>query len=105
MPSDMEPLARLVEATADFLSEHGELHWSIWLSQDAARMRAHDAYGLHHLLNAFGGMGSINDLLLHPLNGHAVPEAAIDRVNQQLRAMLTEVYELARALSKDHFGA
>jgi hypothetical protein len=98
---EVERLARLVEATVNFLTTYGETHWSAWLARDAARIRARDYNGLKHLLSAFGGMGSITDLLLHPANGHKISEAEIDHVNDRLRSMLNEVHELALRLSKE----
>lgn len=36
-------------------------HWAGWLERDRARIAAGDLAGLDHLMQAFGGMGSIND--------------------------------------------
>ena len=101
MNSEVERLASLVETTANFLSTVGEARWSTRLSGDAARIRARDYYGLHHLLSAFGGMGSISDLLLHPANGHDIRESEVEHVNGELRSLLNEVYELALKLSDE----
>jgi hypothetical protein len=51
------------------------VHWAERLAGDLRTIRAGDAYGLDHLLQAFGGMGSINDLVIHPVNGHRVDES------------------------------
>jgi hypothetical protein len=37
-----------------------------WLARDAAFIRAGDDDGLAHFPSAFGGMGSLNDVLLRP---------------------------------------
>jgi Domain of unknown function (DUF6966) len=37
-------------------------HWATWLQDDYDRVAAGDMSGLAHVQQAFGGMGSINDL-------------------------------------------
>jgi len=96
MHPEVERLAILVEAASSFLHVYGEEPWSAWLSKDAAWIRNLDLYGLQHLLGAFGGMGSLSDLLLHPVNGHRIPETEVDRVNEALRSRLSQVYDLAQ---------
>jgi hypothetical protein len=105
MHPEVERLAILVEALSSFLRKYGEEHWSAWLSKDASRIRNLDLYGLQHLLGAFGGMGSISDLLLHPANGHKVSETEVDHVNEALRSMLSEVYRLAHTLYQEELSA
>jgi hypothetical protein len=105
MHPEVERLALLAEAAASFLRNYGEEHWSAWLSKDAWRIRNLDRYGLQHLLGAFGGMGSIGDLLLHPANGYTVSETDVDRVNEALRAMLSQVYDLAQKLYREELAA
>jgi hypothetical protein len=105
MPPEVERLAIFVDAVSSLLHTYGEEHWSAWLSQDASRMHNFDRYGLQPLLYAFGGMGSINDLLLHPANGHKAPETDVDRVNEELRSLLSQVYDLARKLYRAELAA
>jgi hypothetical protein len=105
MHPEVERLAILVEAASSFLHTYGEEHWSAWLSKDASRIHNLELYGLQHLLGAFGGMGSISDLLLHPANGHKVPETEVDRVNEELRSMLCQVYDLAQKLYREELAA
>jgi len=65
--ADPEALADAMDALATFLkrlSRPGDplTIWVNWVSKDATRVRAGDYYGVEHFLQAFGGMGSINDL-------------------------------------------
>jgi hypothetical protein len=53
-------LAALTEVI-DLLRVGGDDHWADWLERDRARVAHGDAYGLIHIKQAFGGMGSIND--------------------------------------------
>ena len=60
-------------------------HWAKWLESDATRIRAGDPNGLSHLLSAYGGMGSINDI--------GGPK--------RLSKLLSAIYTDAAALTRD----
>src|SRR4051812_41032599 len=51
-----------------------ENFWADWLEKDADRIKNGDREGVDHLLSAFGGMGSFNDLIISPANGHKVKD-------------------------------
>jgi hypothetical protein len=55
-----------VRELAGFLREHGEEWWADALDQDADLIASGDDTGVAHLLKRFGGMGSLNDLILKP---------------------------------------
>lgn len=101
MDPDVARLAELIEAAEALLSSHGESHWSHWLAKDARLIRHLDLQGVEHFLSAFGGMGSINDLVLHPMNGHRIAEHEVDKANTLFRDLLYEAHELARQLYGD----
>jgi hypothetical protein len=46
----------------EWLEAVGESHWARWLDSARQQIVAHDGNGLTHLLRAYGGMGSLNDL-------------------------------------------
>ena len=60
-------------------------YWADWVTESVRRLRSSDFSGITHLLNAYGGMGSINDLL--------TPEP----VDQ----LLTLAYDLAKEIEND----
>lgn len=64
-------------------------------------MSTHDAHGLRRLLGGYGGMGGFNDLVIHPLNGHAVREADVGRVNTLLDTLRSALHADATALLSD----
>ncbi len=45
-------------------------------------------------------MGSFNDLMLHPINGHSVKENDISQMNKKLSIQRNKIYDLAVALNK-----
>lgn len=95
---EIKALAEVLERAQALLTKHGEKHWAFWLEQDARRIRNLDLYGVEHLLSAFGGMGSINDLVLHPLNGHLIQESETDEANTKLANLLDKANRLAKKL-------
>ncbi len=68
----LQELCQSIESLVLLLGSAGETHWNNWLQTDLRRLRSGDTYALQHLLQAFGGMGSLNDLVIHPLNGHVL---------------------------------
>lgn len=94
-------LAELVE----LLERYGEARWADWLAADLRAIRKGDACGLDHLLQAFGGMGSINDLVIHPVNGHRIDAVEIDTVNRRLDALREQIWIEGNALRHGERGA
>jgi len=91
-------LHKLLEEAAVLMRSVEENHWASWLEKDAACIRASDFYGIEHFCAAFGGMGSITDLVIHPMNHHRVAESGINQVNEQLKSLLGQAYKLAHEL-------
>ncbi len=60
VPGSEQLVGALAEAET-LLREQRDCHWADWLARDRLRLAQGDAYGLHHITQAFGGMGSIND--------------------------------------------
>jgi hypothetical protein len=85
---------------AGFLRSFGENGWADWVDQDVARIRAGDRYGVDHLLTAFGGMGSLSDLLIHPVNGYDVQMEDVPSANNQLTYLRERTAETARAIQR-----
>lgn len=94
----VETLTTALTDTVALLESVGERHWSAWLRSDLVRVELRDVYGLRHLVGAFGGMGSLNDLLVCRANGHAVERADEPAVNERLATLLATVHRSAHAL-------
>ncbi|TWH98876.1 hypothetical protein IP90_03274 [Luteimonas cucumeris] len=101
---DIVDLANRIDAAATLLRSFGEQPWSSWLAKDAATIRNLNLRGVEHFLGAFGGMGSINDLVICPVNGHKITEQQVDAANNELRSMLSEAAVLARKLYAEESG-
>lgn len=91
-------VAALEEATT-LLRAYGVEGWAAWLEDDRRRIAEGDHDGLDHLLSAFGGMGSLNDVELHwwrddPSDGDLDDDAHDNRLNE----LRTRIYTDAVAL-------
>lgn len=99
-----ERYRRLVSNVAearDLLTRVGEGHWASWMQAVHADLMARDAHGLTRLLRAYGGMGSFNDVVIHPVNGNAVGHDECDLINQSLASLRTAMHADAQALLHD----
>jgi len=102
MGSDLEQktqqLIGILGQIEHLLVFYGEQHWSTWINQDITAIKKHDAHGIGHLLSAYGGMGSFNDLWLCAANGHRIDEMEVSRVNDMLSALRSAAYTLAKEI-------
>jgi hypothetical protein len=105
MHPEIEDLSKTIQEAADFLFSVGEQHWGNWLAKDAALIRNSDFRGVEHVLNAFGGMGSINDLIIHPVNGHSVSEDQVSTANEKLEVLLSSVAIKSKKLYNEEVDA
>jgi hypothetical protein len=99
MDDKTQQLAGILDEIATTLESYGDKHWAGWISGDADRIRSGDLTGVTHFLEAFGGMGSINDFYVSPKNGHQINETEVKSVNARLSSSLSKAWALARLLS------
>ncbi|MBJ2330213.1 DUF6966 domain-containing protein [Dickeya solani] len=95
---DVEALSQDLPVLIDFLLSVGEKHWAHWFKKNAELIRGSDFRGIEGILSSFGGMGSINDLVIHPMNGHTITEEQIQTANVTLESLLNSVAEKAQKL-------
>jgi hypothetical protein len=82
-------LDRLDEAIT-LLRGVGETQFSEWLAKDRPRIASRKTSALHHLMSAFGGAGSINDILFDD-----------DRLNRRFGKLRTEIWQHAQAMLRE----
>ncbi|CAL8975390.1 hypothetical protein CELL_02037 [Cellulomonas sp. T2.31MG-18] len=93
----MESMTALIEV----LRLHDEPFWAKWMSDDMRAVDRGDARALDHILAAYGGMGSVNDLILDRISGRILTGDERVAANENLRALLSRVYDLARSLRRE----
>ena len=97
MPSEIDALAQMLDQAEALFRSYGQVRCAEWLTKDARLIRSLDGYGLEHLLSAYGGMGSLNDVVLQRSNGGA--GVLLDVCDKGLFDKLrSEIYDLARGL-------
>ena len=87
--------------TSALLNRADESHWAAWMDKSLHRIENSDLSGIDHLLGAYGGIGSFNDLVLIAANGHSVSDADYRSVNDRLDSLRSEMYELACAIRRN----
>ena len=90
-----QSLREAIAAAVQLLDAVGESYWS-------RRLRAVDCDGVDAdaVLSLFGGMGSLNDLVIAAVNGHRVRRDEESEANQRLNRLWERMYLLARELRK-----
>ncbi|TYL44651.1 MULTISPECIES: hypothetical protein [Dickeya] len=105
MHPDIKALSRDLQVFIDFLLSVGEKHWAHWFEKNAELIRGSDFRGIEGILSSFGGMGSINDLVIHPMNGHTITEEQIQTANITLRSLLQVVAAKTQKLYVEEIDA
>lgn len=90
-----------VQEVITILRHHGEGWWAEKLEAVLELINRRDAVGLDRLLALFGGMGSLNDLVLSRHNGHSIAEAEEKAANEALSAHLNRAFVLAREVVRN----
>ncbi len=96
-----EKLVNALDECELFLRRYSEERWANWLEQVSSSLRKGNIGGIYKLESAFGGMGSISDLLIHPINGHQIDESEVEKCNKKLRVSLSKIYDLAQKVKKN----
>ncbi len=98
---DVEDLSTKLNEAISLLENVEEKGWSEWLRENLNLITNRDFCGILRLLGGFGGMGSFNDLMIHPENGHKIQHNNIDKVNDCLDALRSELYRLAFRIKRE----
>ncbi len=91
------PTASLRDALRDLLALVEEVQDPFW-SQKVRAALERETVDLREVLSWFGGMGSLNDLIISPLNGHVVARDREGSANQELDDCRSSIYHLASTI-------
>ena len=98
--NDLQELLAALDEAILLLNEAREDFWMQWLERGRRQIADGDAHGLDHLLGAFGGMGSFNDLVLHPLNQHQGTPEALASANERMWELRGAIYQSCNRLKR-----
>ncbi|MDR6198528.1 hypothetical protein QE374_000437 [Microbacterium sp. SORGH_AS428] len=90
------PLEQSLRELNTLLASVGETFWAQWAARAADRIAAGGDPG--DVRGVFGGMGSFNDLVIHPANGHSVTDDRIVDANRHLDELRERIYAESQAV-------
>jgi hypothetical protein len=95
---DVARLAGTLEAMTILLKLHGDHRWAEQIERCRSSIARSDYQGVERLLHFYGGMGSLNDVILQ--SGGVTP--AED--NERFAALRTNAWEQAHSLARHEQG-
>ena len=103
MATKLDELLETLDEIIQLLESDGEQHWSRWMRQSHERLQNSDFSGIEHLLSAYGGMGSFNDLVICQSyeNGKFRWKEGYVEKNEQLNTLRSKAWELADAMRRE----
>ena len=93
---DVSRLLEVLQLLAELLADHSQHLWAEWVQEASVEIRRGERQGFQHLLRAYGGMGSLNDVQLDAGPARGDDEALSP--SETFRALSSEAYRLARRL-------
>jgi hypothetical protein len=67
---------------------------------DVRRLSEGDLSGITHLLSAYGGMGSLSDVVITDDTGDSRAQEKVARINDHIDALRSSIYTLAKRIIK-----
>jgi hypothetical protein len=100
MDTTTEELIKTLDELSQILESDGALHWSSWMRSAAVRLKNDDSSGADYLLRAYGGMGSLNDLILGQTahNGTFAWKPGHLELNERFESLRNKAWQLAQHL-------
>jgi len=86
-----------LQSCQELLSKYGEGFWADKIEAVLNRKPQDDNSMAYEVLSWFGGMGSINDVVISKANKHRIASDEEDAVNETLKSTLGEIYGLLKA--------
>lgn len=82
---------KLLSDFSKFLKQYEEKFWS---GKVDALIADHNNNSIAEIESWYGGMGSLNDLILSSVNGHKVNPTEEDSVNEKLDTFREQIYDI-----------
>lgn len=94
-------LLEQLEQLIAFLRFYNEMGWADYFEGPLERCRRFETGGLTRILGAYGGMDSLNDVVICQANGHRIEKNEENEANAHFWQLISEVNGLARRLLED----
>ena len=69
--------------------------------KDSIWSKKSDFRGVEIVKGSFGGMGSFNDLIIHPMNKHSIKESEVESINKDLNYLRSKIYNLCQHIIRN----
>jgi hypothetical protein len=89
-----------LSAIVVLLRRYSQEFWAARLEDETTRLQAGDFYAFGDLLGTFGGMGSLNDVILLDQDP-AFPLGRVSEANDELRELCDRIYFRANLLRRE----
>ena len=101
MHPDLSALVAMMNDAIALFRKHAITHWASWLERDIEYIRKSDFYGVQHLLSAYGGMGSLNDIGLAEPDPDRPGFLRTHADDPQLQELLSGIYAAALKIQRE----
>lgn len=97
-----EELINVLDELASILEADGNPHWGDWMRKAQVLLLNSNYSGIEHLLSAYGGMGSLNDVVI----GQGYTDGALTwkpghmALNEKFASLSSRAYELANSIKQ-----
>jgi hypothetical protein len=93
-----EELIVVLDRLITLLENDKQTHWHEWIFRARTWIANSDYSGIEYLLSAYGGMGSIMDIVIgrNFIDNQFSYEADYVKLNEECSALLNKSYELAQ---------
>ena len=105
MHPEVSALVAMLEEAASLFRKHGIGNWAEWLEKDIRLIGGSDFYGVKHLLSAYGGMGSLNDIGLAEADPEKPGFLRTHADDSRLQELIRAIHSLALKLSREDSGS
>lgn len=104
METTTEELIETLDELAQVLESDGARHWCSWMRSAAVKLKNGDLSGVDYLLRAYGGMGSLNDLILGQTthNGAFAWKPGHLELNERFELLRSKAWQLAQFIRRSH---
>jgi hypothetical protein len=92
---DVQALSDVMHELERFLRDQGQAHWADNVARCVRSIDQSDAYGAHSFLALFGGMGSLNDLVLWREG------VMLEAENDRLQGLTSKAWDIASRLARE----
>jgi hypothetical protein len=79
----------------------GAAHWAKWFRKARESLNQSDFCGIQKVLDAYGGMGSFNDLVIEKYSIHKWGSPEVAEANQKISDLRDKIWDLTMQIKRE----